>query len=87
MALPRTTGITDAELERQLREMREDLPAQRQRRRELAAQVAAYEARFGLPSTEIHDAIDDGRLVETLDVCNWIIDYERLVLAESAAGE
>jgi len=54
------------------------LRAARNDRLDVEARVKAYEAQFGLPSSEIHDALDRGDLVETLDVCNWIMDYEWL---------
>lgn len=50
---------------------------------ELGDRVAAYERQFGMPSSEIHAAIDRGDLVETLEVCKWIMDYESLLRAES----
>jgi hypothetical protein len=46
--------------------------------RELEARVLAYEQQFGIPSSEVHEAIDSGRLQETLEVCNWLIDIEVL---------
>lgn len=46
--------------------------------RELRARVIAYEARYSLKSDEIHQAIEEGRLQETEEVCDWIIDYEAL---------
>ena len=49
---------------------------------ELRASVKRYEERYGMPSDRIHDAIDAGELVEDLDVCNWIFDYELLLDVE-----
>jgi hypothetical protein len=46
------------------------------------ARVDAGEVKFGIPYTEAHEAIDDGRLEETAEVCSWLIDidrYERLI--------
>lgn len=57
-----------------IRRYREEVRALRRR-------VLAYEEQFGLPSSEIHEAIEDGRLHETLDVTYWIFDYERLINA------
>lgn len=74
----------DAQAERLLDEIRV-LRKARAYRREVETRVRAYEARFGLPSSEIHAAIDRGDLVETWEVCRWIIAYESLVGAE--AGE
>ncbi|HET9661464.1 MAG TPA: hypothetical protein VFP05_14095 [Thermomicrobiales bacterium] len=50
--------------------------------RTLQARVLAYEAQFGIPSSEIHEAIDDGRLRETFDVTKWIMDFEMLSQAK-----
>ena len=50
---------------------------------ELRSRVLAYEAQFGIPSSEVHEAIEDGRLVETLDVCEWIMDFEVLEWSKS----
>ena len=40
--------------------------------------VAFCEAKYGIPSSEIHQAIDDGRLIESKEVCDWIFAYEIL---------
>ena len=45
---------------------------------ELRACVKHYEERYGMSSDRVHDAIDAGELIEDLDVCNWIFDYELL---------
>ncbi len=50
---------------------------------QLRNRVAAYEREFGLPSADIHGAIDRGDLVETWEVCKWIMDYESLLRAET----
>jgi hypothetical protein len=49
--------------------------------RELRRRVLDYEEQFGIPSSEIHEAIDDGRLKETIEVTHWIFDYEMLISA------
>ncbi len=54
---------------------------------QLRSRVAAYEREFGLPSADIHAAIDRGDLIETNEVCSWIMDYESLVRAESDEEE
>ena len=48
---------------------------QRAHLEEMRQQIRAYEARYGIPSTCIHEAIDNG-LTETLDVVEWIFTYE-----------
>ena len=48
------------------------------RREALRRRVAAYEARYQIRSDDVHAAIDSGRLIETEEVCDWIMDYELL---------
>lgn len=45
---------------------------------ELREQVKAYEARFGMSSDRIHEAIDAGELIEDLEVVDWIFTVELL---------
>jgi hypothetical protein len=49
----------------------------------LRSRVLAYEEQFGIPSSEVHEAIEDGRLQETLEVCDWIMDIEILQWSKS----
>jgi hypothetical protein len=76
--------IDDAEMEK-YRKMAEEIlrqgndpELQARYLRELKENVARCEAKFGIPSEDIHDAIEEGRLVETLEVCDWIMDYNSL---------
>ena len=46
--------------------------------RALRSQIAAYEAAFGIPSAQVHAAIENGTLTETKDVCSWIMAYDVL---------
>ncbi len=57
---------------------RQTLAQADQRRSELAAQVKAYESKYGIKSRSIHAAINRGQLKETQEVCRWIIDYDLL---------
>lgn len=50
---------------------------------ELRNRVLAYEAQFGIQSCDVHDAIEDGRLQETLEVCEWLMDIYILEQATS----
>ncbi|MDI3340000.1 MAG: hypothetical protein QJR03_05645 [Sphaerobacter sp.] len=50
----------------------------------LRARVADFERRFALPSDRVHEAIEDGSLVETEEICDWIIDDESLRAASAA---
>ncbi|MBA3413826.1 MAG: hypothetical protein H0U10_01190 [Chloroflexia bacterium] len=54
---------------------------------EVRNRVAAYEREFGIPSSDIHAAIDRGDLVETWEVCGWIFDYESLLEDESGRSQ
>lgn len=49
---------------------------------EVRQRVAVYERQFGIPSADIHAAIDRGELIETWEVCGWIMDYESLLRVE-----
>lgn len=49
-----------------------------QRREALRQRIAAYEDRYQIRSDDIHTAIDSGRLTETEEVCDWIMEYELL---------
>jgi hypothetical protein len=42
----------------------------------LASRVADYEKYYEMVSSEIHDAIENGTLEETAEVCDWIINDE-----------
>ncbi|MFT4038144.1 MAG: hypothetical protein QM692_08205 [Thermomicrobiales bacterium] len=78
---------TEAAVDRMVAEIIRKLndPAEHERTfATLHARVAAYEQQFGIPSCDIHRAIDAGELLETVDVCRWIMDYESLVRAGKA---
>lgn len=49
-----------------------------ERRNALRQEVADYERKFGIPSSELHTALRHGQLTETGEVCRWIISYELL---------
>jgi hypothetical protein len=53
----------------------------------MKTRVARFEAAYNLKSSELHDAIDDGRLEESSEVCAWLIDYDVVRRAESGADE
>jgi hypothetical protein len=67
----------DAEIAR-LRAQAADAALQQQFAEENRRTVERFEAKYGIPSAEIHQAIDDGRLEETFEVCQWIFEYELL---------
>ena len=54
--------------------------------RALRDRITQNEARYGVVSGDVHQAIDDGRLEETHDVCKWLIDIDLLERLERAAG-
>ena len=51
---------------------------------QLADRIALGEQQFGVPYTEAHQAIDDGRIEETVEVCSWLIDIDRFERLERA---
>lgn len=76
-----TTTETEARIE-QLLAQREDAAAQERMREETRRSVQQFEAKYGISSEQIHQAIDDGSLIETFEVCRWIIEYNLLARAE-----
>jgi hypothetical protein len=61
-----------------LTEQLHDVERQERMLAEIRESVKQYEQRYGMPSECVHDAIDAGELVEDLDVCNWIFQYDLL---------
>jgi hypothetical protein len=76
--------ISPSELTTKILEERTILRRHREERAALRLRIAANEARFGIASSEIHRAIDDGRITETTEVCDWLIDVELLTRIEDA---
>ncbi len=81
MVLTNSTTPTAKEIADQLLAEREVIERYVEQVNTLRSRVLAYEEQFGISSAEVHEAIEDGRLQETLDVCKWIIDSERLARA------
>jgi hypothetical protein len=50
---------------------------------ELRRSLKQYEDRYNLPSDRLHAALAAGDLTETLDVCDWLIQYSLLLRAEA----
>jgi hypothetical protein len=46
--------------------------------RELDLRVTEYEMTYGLRSDCVHDAIENGSLQETREICRWIMDLDLL---------
>jgi len=44
----------------------------------LRRQIAMYERIYGLSSGEMQSAVEDGRMVENHDVCEWLLKLELL---------
>lgn len=42
----------------------------------LGARLRAFEARYELQSASVRDALADGRLRDTEDVCEWVVAWE-----------
>jgi uncharacterized membrane protein len=47
----------------------------------IRARVRQFERRYNVASDDLHGAIDAGKLEETADVCQWILDYNLLLRA------
>jgi len=45
---------------------------------EIERMIAHFESQYGVLSSQVHDEIEQGRLVESEDVCDWIMNYELL---------
>jgi len=43
--------------------------------KELQTALHAYEARYELPSDRLEDELAAGRIRETAEVCEWLIDW------------
>jgi predicted transcriptional regulator len=85
MALISSNKI-DREIEQRLKELleqRHDIQHQEKMLAELRESVKQYEARYGMSSDRVHDAIEAGELVEDLDVCDWIFQYNLLRRVEA----
>lgn len=50
---------------------------------ELRQSLKQYEDRYNVPSDRLHAALEAGDLTETLDVCDWLIQYSMLLRAEA----
>lgn len=72
------TNLTPKELADQLLAEMAVIEKYHESVRELEARVLAYEQKYGMPSADVHQAIEDRRLVETLEVCEWLMDVEML---------
>jgi hypothetical protein len=53
---------------------------------ELRDRVAEYEAKYGMPSDQVHTAIENGHIDETDEVCDWIMTYELLERSNAIAA-
>lgn len=52
----------------------------------LRAEVAVYESRYGVQSGELSQALADGRLEDTPEICDWFIAWEGLRAAAGATA-
>ena len=71
----------DEHVEQLLKELSEqihDVERQAAMLAEIRESVKQYEQRYGMSSDCVHQAIDAGELVEDLDVCDWIFQYNLL---------
>jgi hypothetical protein len=81
------TASRQAEIEHRVSELlaqQYDHQAQSQLLEEMRQRVKEYEARYGIPSSRIHEAIEAGELDEDRDVGHWIFAYNLLCRVEEA---
>ncbi len=52
----------------------------------LQVAIQNQEERYGIPSEDLSEAIENGRIEETEDVCDWLIDFELLQRAKVVAS-
>lgn len=48
------------------------------------ALIREMEEKYGIPSAELHEAIDDGRIQETFEVTTWLMAIDLLARIEIA---
>ena len=76
----------DEHVEQLLKELSQqvhDVEGQAAMLAEIRESVKQYEQRYGMSSDRVHDAIDAGELVEDLEVCDWIFQYNLLKRVEA----
>lgn len=78
MAVKNPDRLMPGRLAAEMLRQRDAVVSADRRRAELEARVRAYEVRYGIKSHAVHTAIDRGELTEDQDVCDWLIDYDRL---------
>ncbi len=78
MATTTPKRLTPEQRWEELERERDILERHYQWRADLGNRIKELEARYGITSDQIHDAIDNGQLDETLEVCDWIMDYDIL---------
>lgn len=86
MSRVRANNQSVQEWTEELLRQRGDTARHEERRNELAARVRSLEIKYGIESRNIHDAIEQGRLKETHEVTQWIMDYELLQWPEGRAA-
>jgi len=78
MTATKTTRPTVEQLIEEFKSYREDPEQVRRDEEELKERLRGYEQKYGMRSTDVHAAIDRKELQETLEVCNWLMDYHDL---------
>jgi hypothetical protein len=78
MANARLNQETQDDLAGRLLRERDEARASHLQQVEVKARIQHFEAKYGIASRDIHDAIDRGQLRETHEVARWVMDYELL---------
>ncbi len=52
----------------------------------LQSKIHDYETRYEIDSADVPAAIEDGRLTESSEVCDWLLDFELLQRAKAVGA-
>ena len=78
MTATKTTRPTVEQLIEEFKSYREDPEQIRRDEEDLKERLRGYEQKYGMRSADVHAAIDRKELQETLEVCDWLMDYHDL---------
>lgn len=84
MVAIKMSASTSSEIAQKLLDQQAILKDHYEMLRSLRARIRENEIKFGVPATEVHQAIDDGRIDETFEVTKWLMDIHRLERIENA---
>lgn len=66
----------------------EELKASEQQlQRDMESEVASFESRYGMSSSELTARLRAGEIAEDAELCRWLMDLEMLQALSCAGGE